>query len=343
MDKKSPQARGGEARAKKLSPERKKEIARKGAESRWSKDLPEAAYEGAIPLGEAEVSCAIVGQDQRIITQATFLRALSRARSPKAGTGVLTTVDEMPFFLSASVFKPFITEDIMASTKPVFYRTKGGGKGVGYDARLLPQVAEVYLRFRDQCLIETGSVPDRYDRMVRAADTIMRGLAHVGIIALVDEATGFQDVRARDALAKILEQFLSSERQKWARTFPLQFYKEIYRLRNWEWQPWNTRRPQVIARWTDNFVYDRLAPGITEELRNRNPTTRPGQRSAKHHQWFNPLDGHPALREHIAGVIALLRNAETWESFKRSLDRVYPKFGETIEMDLPGGGPKKIT
>lgn len=332
MTEESHYAKGGKIRAKTLSPARRRQIAQKAAASRWDKELPEAQLEGDINLGDTQVTCAIVGEDTRVITQATFLRALGRARSPKAGTGVLSTVDELPFFLSATAFKPFITQELLESTKPIFYRSKSGGRGVGYDARVLPKVAEVYLKFRDQSLIEEGEVPARYERMVRAADLIIRGLADVGIIALVDEATGFQDVRAKDALAKILEQFLSKERQKWAPTFPLEFYKEIYRLRGWDWRPWNTKRPQVIALWTDDFVYDRLAPGITEELREKNPITRPGQRAAKHHQWFNPKNGHPALREHIAGVIALLRAAESWEGFKRSLNRAFPKFGDTLDL-----------
>ncbi|MEQ9316931.1 MAG: P63C domain-containing protein, partial [Henriciella sp.] len=305
-DKDPKKVAAAEARNTKLSAKRREEIARKAAESRWSRGLPEAILEGTIPLGDSEVACAIVGEDKRIITQATFLRALGRSRSPKAGTGVLSTAEELPFFLSSSVFEPFITPEVEEASKPIFYRTTSGGKGVGYDARLLPDVAEVYLRFRDFHLAEQGQVPDRYAKMVTAADVVMRSLAQVGIIALVDEATGYQDLRAKNALAKILQAYLAEERQKWTRTFPLDFYKEIYRLRGWEFKPWSTQRPQVIARWTDDFVYDRLAPGITEELRKRNPVGAAGRRSAKHHQWFNPQQGHPDLQKHIEGVTALM-------------------------------------
>ena len=77
---------------------------------------------------------------------ATFLRALGRSRSPKAGTGVLSTVDELPVFLQAKALKPFINNDLEMSTKPIFYRTRSGGKGVGYDATAIRQVADVYLR-----------------------------------------------------------------------------------------------------------------------------------------------------------------------------------------------------
>ena len=109
------------------------------------------------------------------------------------------------------MLKPFISDALMESTTPIFYRTKAGGKGVGYDATLLPQVAEVYLKFRDACLREEGKVPKQFSHIVAAADTLMRGLANVGIIALVDEATGYQRDRARDALEKILEAFIAKD------------------------------------------------------------------------------------------------------------------------------------
>src|SRR4026207_2064048 len=149
---KSGRSRSGEARAAALSPERRAEIARKAAVSRWDKDLPEAEHEGDFNLGDTAMSSAVLPSGTRILPPAAFLRALGRSRSPKAGTGVLSTVDELPFFLQAEALKPFISEDLAMSTNPIFYRTKSGSKGVGYDARLLPQVAEVYLRFREDTL-----------------------------------------------------------------------------------------------------------------------------------------------------------------------------------------------
>jgi hypothetical protein len=38
---------------------------------------------------------------------------------------------------------------------------------------------------------------------------LLRGFARVGIIALVDEATGFQRDRTKDALSKILEAYIA--------------------------------------------------------------------------------------------------------------------------------------
>src|SRR5262249_47282062 len=136
MTEKAPQSKGGDARRDALSAEERRDIARKAAIARWEGDLPIATHEGEFPLGSVMISCAVLPNGTRIITQATFLRALGRSRSPKAGTGILSTVDGLPFFLQAEGLKPFISEDLMMSTTPIFYRTLAGGKGVGYDARM---------------------------------------------------------------------------------------------------------------------------------------------------------------------------------------------------------------
>ena len=144
MSKEAAGRKGGKARDESLSPERKSEIARAGAIARWNKHLPQAEYEGDFRLGDIEISCAVLPNGTRIITQAAFLRTLGRSRSPKAGTGVLSTIDELPFFQQADALKPFISEELAMSTNPIFYRTKSGGKGVGYDARLFVSTGLIF-------------------------------------------------------------------------------------------------------------------------------------------------------------------------------------------------------
>jgi hypothetical protein len=326
-------AKGGFARAEVLSPEKRQEIARRAALSRWGMHLPAADFEGEFPLGEAPVSCAVLADGTRIITQATFLRALGRSRSPKAGTGVLSTVDDLPSFLQSDVLKPFISNELVMSTKPMFYRTKTGGKGVGYDARLLPQVAEVYLKYRDAVLAGKGDVPGRYQRMVVAADLLMRALANVGIIALVDEATGYQEVRNKHALQAILDAYLRKELAAWAKRFPDEFYEQIFRLRKWQWKGRGTNPPQIVAGYTKDIVYSRLAPGIIEELEKKNPSES-GKRRSKHHQWLTEDVGHPALAQHLHAVITLMRISTSWDQFKLFLDQAHPKRGDTMLLPL---------
>ncbi len=43
---------------------------------------------------------------------------------------------------------------------------------------------------------------------------------------------------------------------------------------------------------------------------------------------------HPKLKEHLAAVTALMRAAANWDSFKRNLQRAFPKFGENVPLPL---------
>lgn len=99
---------------------------------------------------------------------------------------------------------PFISEEIRKKSKPILFRPPSGGRASGYNATLLPDVCEVYLRAR-----ETIKLRHQLDRVAQQAEIIVRALANVGIIAWVDEATGYQEVRASDALARILEEFIA--------------------------------------------------------------------------------------------------------------------------------------
>ncbi len=253
--------------------------------------------------------------------------------------GGLTTFDELPVFLQAEHLKPFITNDLIASSKPEFFRLKDGQRAVGYAAELLPKVCEVYLRFRDWSLAQTGKTPARYARLINACDVLMRGLAHTGIVALVDEATGYQYDRARDALARILEQFIAEELRPWTRTFPLEFYEQIFRLKGWPFDPATMQGPRALGNYTNNIVYARLAPGVLEELKRKNPVVD-GRRRHKHFQWLTGEIGHPKLLAHLEGVKIIMRESSSWDDFLRRLNRHYPiitttELGFEIELAEP--------
>lgn len=328
-------SKGGVARAASLTPEERKEIATKAANARWDESIPMASHEGDFDIGGAVVSAAVLPDGRRLLKQATFLRALGRSRSPKGGTGVLSTVDGLPFFLQADVLKPYINNELIESTTPQFYKQKNSKKSVGYDASLLPMVAEVYLQMRDGFLKEGKVIPRQYQHIVAACDVVMRGLARVGIVALVDEATGYQEVRDRRALQAILDKYLTKEKAKWAKTFPDDFYKKLFRLRGWPYDPSSVKRPGVIGHYTNDIVYDRLAVGVLKKLEEINPKTDKGYRKHKHFQHFTDDYGMPELKRHIDNVMFLMDAAgEDWDLFKSLLGRASPKQGDTIPFNF---------
>ncbi|GFO68692.1 hypothetical protein GMLC_22710 [Geomonas limicola] len=322
-------AKGGYATAAKMTAEELKERAMKGVEKRKENaELPVALHEGEFPIGDSLIACAHLPNGQRIITQATFLRALGRSRSPKAGTGVLSTLDALPFFLQANVLQPYISAEVADASRPIFYKSKKGTRNVGYDATLLPKVAEVYLKLRDDSLAKTGEVPRQYEHIINAADILMRGLAHVGIIALVDEATGYQDVRARNELNVILQAYIAKELLPWTKRFPDEFYKQIFRLHNWPFNPMSVKRPGYVGTLTNKLVYERLPDGVLDELKKRNPPNEAGNRKYRHHQLLTENVGHPHLEKHVASVTTLMRACDSWQMFETLFLKAFPISGD---------------
>jgi hypothetical protein len=162
---------------------------------------------------------------------------------------------------------------------------------------------------------------------------LSRGLQELGIIGLVDEATGFQKTRDREALQEILDRYLRRELAAWAKRFPDEFYQHIFRLRGWKWHGRSGNPPQVVASYTKDIVYARLTPQILEELERRNPIEG-GRRKGAHHRWLTDDVGHPALAQHLHAVVTLMRVSKNWNQFKLMLDIAHPKRGDTLQLPL---------
>ena len=240
----------------------------------------------------------------------------------------------MPNLMSSRGVSRYVSDELgQALNTPILFKNPvGGGNAYGYPATLLPDISEAVLEAR-----RAGTLAAAHMEIAQRCELLVRGVARVGIIALVDEATGYQEVRARRALATILEEFIAKELQPWTRTFPYEFYEEIFRLKAWP-GPHGGNRPRVIGHYTNDVVYNRLAPGVLDELRKLNPPVQPnGNRRNRHHQWFTPDIGHPKLKEHLAAVIALMKASDDWESFKASLQRVFPALNSQLMM--LGGRP----
>ncbi len=326
-------AKGGAARASALSPQERKDIAKKAAEARWG--APKAIYTGQLLLGDLSVDCAVLPDGTRVLSQRGVGRALGRAHggSDWRKKGDDPAGGKLPFFMNAKGLLPFISNELLALvTSPVEYRqSQGGGIAHGIAATALPQICEVWLKARDAGELTKVQLP-----VAANAEIIMRGLAHIGITALVDEATGYQEVRDKKALQAILDQFLRKELAAWAKRFPDEFYDQMFRLKGWQRKDLSSpsRRPGAAGMYTNDIVYERLAPGILKELEERNPKDAKGKRKGKHHQLLTEDVGHPALAQHLHALIALMRASGNWEQFMLMLNTAFPKKNDTLLLDL---------
>jgi hypothetical protein len=332
---------GGKARAKALTQNERTSIASRAASERWNRELPRATHSGEIVIGDKRIACAVLETGKRLLTQETFLTAIGRAGKAKGGTGSFT-VDGLPPFLAADNLSPFISDDLRQSTTPVFFRSDKGIRGAGYDAMLLPGVCEVYLQFRDECHAAGIDVPTSQRHIVAACDLLMRGLARVGIVALVDEATGYQADRARDELSKILEAYIVEELRPWIRTFPEEFFRQIYRIHGWQFRRGSTKRPAYVGRFINKHIYEHLPLGVLPKLRELNPVIERGYRRHKHFQFLTANTGNPHLDKQISTVTTLMRTSRSKEEFNNLFDRAFAAHYQEkmpLIVDVPAALP----
>lgn len=334
IDNNSPvgRAKGGVARAERLTAAQRSEIAKKGAAARWQGGISQAICGSAdqpLRIGEIEIECYVLEDGTRVVTQGGFLTALGRHR--KANTRPQSE-EPMPPILQGKAIFPFVTEEILEKSRPITFRLPSGARASGYNAEVLPMVCEVYLQAR-----QAGVLPHNQEHVALRAEVLVRGLAHVGIIALVDEATGYQETRAKDALARILEAFIAKELQPWITTFPEDFYRQMFRLRGLEFPTASVRRPQYFGHLTNDIVYKRLAPGVLEELKKVTPRSESGRAKSRYFQHLTSNVGYPKLREHLGSVVTLMKLSKTWADFTWKLDEIHPRVGETMVLPFLDG------
>lgn len=329
-------AKGGRERAARMTPSQRRESAQRAAAARWGRDLPEAMFGSAskpLRIGNVEIGCYIVdreGEPMRLLASRGITAALGMARSGR-GDG-----DRLAGFVRSNSLKPYVAADLLTATKkPIKFRAPQRGPIVhGYEATVLVDLCEAVLAAR-----RAGALAQRQMHIALQAEILQGAFAKTGIIALVDEATGFQYSRARRALEDVLQQFISQELLKWVKVFPDDFYREMFRLRGWRYDDTSSARPGIVGRDTNDIVYGRLAPGVLDELRRITPRYDSGRPKHKYHQRLTEDVGHPKLREHLIQIIALMRASRSWDEFQDLISRACPRYGDQLRLDLrPGPG-----
>jgi hypothetical protein len=323
-------AKGGEARAASLSAEQRRDAARNAAVARWgttTADLPVAAYgspDRPLRIGEIEIPCYVLSDGRRVIVQGGMFTALDM----KQGTAGRGGGDRLAKFIATKSLNPFVPEYLASLIiNPIKFRTSMGGVvAYGYEATILADLCDAVLAAR-----KAEKLNYQQEHIAAQCEILVRAFARVGIIALVDEATGYQDQRAHDALARILEKFIAKELRPYVKTFPPDFYKEIYRLRSWNYPPQNNHHNSILGKLTNDLVYDRLAPGVRAELHRLTPRNERGRLKQKLFQRLTPEFGHPKLREHLGAVVMAMKMSPTWDGLMGAVNRLLPKHPPVVD------------
>lgn len=279
-------------------------------------------------IGNLDIPCYVLEDGRRVLVQTSMVSALGMAMGGRGTHG--STNDRLARFTSGKALRPYITYELReATTNPIKFLTPTNTVANGYEATVLADICEAVLRARAD-----GKLNWQQEHIAKQCEILVRGFARVGIIALVDEATGYQDYRTRQALEKVLEQFISQELLKWIKMFPDDFYREMFRLRGWHYSSESFKRPSLVGRLTNDLVYERLAPGVLDELKRTTLKDEKGRYKHRFHQHLTEDVGHPRLREHLSAVIALMRASTTWSQFYRMMQRAFPKYNMTLPLPL---------
>lgn len=329
----TPQSKGGRTRAEKLSAGERREIASQAAKSRWDaeKKVPKATHGSSdhpLKIGDIEIPCYVLEDGTRVLSQRGTLGGLGLSRGSASGD---SGGDRLANFATGKAISAFISSDLLAAIeRPIRFRHPGGGGAAyGYPATILPEICEAVLAAR-----QAGVLQRQQMHVAAQCEALVRAFAKVGIVALVDEATGYQSARDRDELHRLLSAYLSEEKLAWAKRFPDEFYRQVYRLRGWKWPVGKAKTP-LLGHITNDVVYDRLPPGVLPKLRELNPTDEETKRRKhRHHQFLSEEVGQPDLRDHILQLIPLMKVSKTWDGFKKLVDVAFPKKGTQIEMDI---------
>lgn len=325
-------AKGGKARAESLTPEQRTEIARHAAQKRWGgrSGIPYATHgdpSRPLRIADLEIPCYVLADGRRVVIQRGMMNALQMAQ----GTAGRGPGDRLAKFARGKSIEPFISSQLTYMiNNPIKFRTPGGSIAYGYEATILADLCDAVLAAR-----KAGKLHHQQRHIAEQCEILVRGFARVGIIALVDEVTGYEADKAKDDLMRILESYISEELFPWTKRFPDTFFQEIYRLQGWEFREGQHKhkRPQFVGQLINKLIYGKLPPGVLPELQRRNPTRLTGYRRYRHHQFLTEDIGHPHLDKQVTAVMTLMRASDDKEMFKRLFGKAFPEKGQQLSLN----------
>lgn len=282
---------------------------------------PKATHAGKL-LGT--LPCYVLDDGRRIISQRGLFHSLGlsdgNTRSSSLQKLLIARSSDSKnadVFDAASDNSSEAKASSVRSFVPVEFRPLTGGKAAfGYEAKALIELCEAILGLRS-----SGGLTGHNEHIADRAEALLIAFARVGVTALVDEACGY--IRPANELQRLLALYVTEELRPWLKTFPDEFFRQLFRLRGWIYPPRGNRTPRYVGKLINFIVYSRLPPGLLDELRAKNPIEG-ARRKHKHHQFLTVDVGNRHLEGHLQAVTAMMRGCRTWDGFVQLLNHSYP-------------------
>lgn len=288
-----------------LSPSDLMPSAKPAREATKQPAIPSAKWFGSLQMGDVEVPCYVLDDGRRVISRTGATDVLTE----KKGGGNLES------YLGVEALKAFIPVDLPGQMIE-FNLPEIVNKTVrGIEAETFLEICRAYVKARDAKALTT----DRQETIAIRSGMFLSACAKVGLIALIDEATGYQYDRAQDALRFKLKVYLEEEMRKWEKTFPDELWKEFGRLTNWKGSV--THRPKYWGKLVMELVYEYLDKDVADWLKKNAPKPRHGE---NYHQWLSSQYGLKKLVEHLWMLIGMASACNSMHELRAKMGE---KFG----------------
>ena len=302
-------------------------------------NIPKILKRGTLYFGNIKIPCAVLDDDKRtrVLFEHGVTSAVLQSRSGASKRRKKSDLEKgrapLPIFMAPNNLKPFISNKLLDGLLNPIKCREGDKIYSMFQAELLPQICDVWLKAR-----EATALQKQQATKAQNAEILLRAIAHVGIIALIDEATGYQEDRPRDELQQILKAYISEELLPWTARFPMPFYKEMFRLWGWKFPPTHDkgapRGPRYAGKLTRKLVFEQLPPGVLQKLDENNPHNAKWQRKHKHSQFLTTDIGNPHLEKQVAVVTTLMKISPNKRIFERHFARAFPSGPEQGEFEF---------
>lgn len=282
-------------------------------------------HEGEIVLGEMSIPCYVLEDGTRILSGRGLQEALKMVDTEDDSK--TTSGARLNRYLEQKSLEPFIYKGKEPGHYDPIICYQGDKKIHGFEATILADICDAFLEARKNI-----NLSSRQRIIADQCEILIRGFARVGIIALIDEATGYQYERERYELQKILTAYVSDEILKWQLTFTDEFYKEVYRLWGLPFIPkYIKNKPSFIGTLTNKYIYDQLPNGVLEKIKDNTPKTEKGNWKYKFHQSLTPEVGREHLKKQIIEVTTLM----SVSSDKNQFDTLFTsKYKQTSQLKI---------
>ena len=313
---------GGKARAAKLTPVERREIARKAAIARWGF---KANHKGNFKeeFG-VDVDCYVL--DDQGKTPVISKRGMAQA------IGFSKRGDRLVGFVNSKNMEGYIGRELRQKIEnPIIFQRKHaaadnpiGDEAHGYDATILIDICNAIVSANKDGKL-TGS---RYNKMVEQAQIILSASAKSGIRNLVYALAGYSP--STQEVIEAFKAYVLEEAKKYEKEFPMELYAEWQRL-------YNITPPQRGKNWkemhlTVDHIYYPLAKSNGKLLGLlRSAKISGGDRNKKLFQFLNEV-GARALRMQLGRVLEMAESSPDRKTYE---GKIIERFGGQLSFDLP--------